>query len=137
LTATNDSARIPTARIELQDVPFPLVNTVMVPGGEWSELPGMAGTELRLKIRQAAGDLVNERSMKVFQYWAGREDGICRGKSNFDFDSSSSTGLSPLLATAKSGRKCQHPPHVRALQTSRPVGGLSGRGHLRLAATRE
>jgi hypothetical protein len=28
---------------ELQDVPFPPVNTVMVPVGEWSDLPGMVG----------------------------------------------------------------------------------------------
>jgi len=58
----------PDGKKELQDVPFPPVNTVMIPGGEWSELPGMVGTELRLKIRQAAGVLVSERRMKVFQY---------------------------------------------------------------------
>jgi hypothetical protein len=67
-------------------VPFPPLNTGVVLGGEWSELPGMVGTELRWKIHQAADVLVNERRMKVFQYWAGPEDGICRWKSNFDFD---------------------------------------------------
>jgi hypothetical protein len=44
----------PDGKKELQDVPFPPVNTVMVPVGEWSDLPGMVGTKLRLKIRQAA-----------------------------------------------------------------------------------
>ena len=75
----------PDGKKELQDVPFPPLNAGVVPGGEWSELPGMVGTELRLKIHQAADVLVNEWRMKVFQYWAGPEDGICRWKSNFDF----------------------------------------------------
>jgi hypothetical protein len=66
-------------------VPFPPVNTVMVPGGEWSELPEMVGTELRLKIHQAADVIVNERRMKVFQYRADPEDGLCRFKSVSDF----------------------------------------------------
>lgn len=33
----------PDGKKELQDVPFPPVNTVMVPVGEWSDLPGMVG----------------------------------------------------------------------------------------------
>ncbi|SRR6266851_1202644 len=77
--------KYPDGKKELQDVPFPPLNTVMVPGGEWSELPQMVGTELRLKIRQAADVVVNERRMKVFQYRADPEDGVCRWKSNFDF----------------------------------------------------
>jgi hypothetical protein len=45
----------------------------------------MVGTELRLKIHEAADVLINERRMKILQYWAGPEDGVCRRKSNFDF----------------------------------------------------
>ena len=75
----------PDGKKELQDVPFPPLNNVMVPGGEWSELPEMVGTELRLKIHQAADVVVNERRMKVFQYRADPEDGVCRFKSSFDF----------------------------------------------------
>jgi Trypsin-like peptidase domain len=74
----------PDGKKELRDVPFPALNTVMVPGGEWSELPEMVGTELRLKIHQAADVLVNGQRIKVFQYWAGTEDGVCRWKSNLD-----------------------------------------------------
>jgi hypothetical protein len=43
----------PEGKKELENVPFPPVNTVVVPGGEWSELPQMVGTTLRLKIHQA------------------------------------------------------------------------------------
>jgi hypothetical protein len=75
----------PNGHKELQNVPFPSLNTAMVPGAEWSELPQMVGTELRLKIHQAADVVVNEKRMKVFQYWANGEDGVCRWKSIFDF----------------------------------------------------
>ena len=75
----------PDGKKELRDVPFPPLNTVMVPGGEWSELPEMVGTELRLKIHQAADMEVNGQRIKVFQFWANTEDGVCRWKSNLDF----------------------------------------------------
>jgi len=74
----------PDGKKELRDVPFPPLNTVMVPGGEWSELPELVGTDLRLKIHQAADAEVNGQRMKVFQYSAGTEDGVCRWKSNLD-----------------------------------------------------
>jgi hypothetical protein len=75
----------PDGKKELQDVPFPPVNNVIVPGGEWSELPQMVGTELRLKIRQAADVVVNDHRIKVFQYQADPEDGVCIFKSVLDF----------------------------------------------------
>src|SRR5216684_1447764 len=75
----------PDGKKELQDVPFPPVNNVIVPGGEWSELPQMVGTELRLKIRQAADVVVNDHRIKVFQYQAEAEDGVCIFKSVLDF----------------------------------------------------
>jgi Trypsin len=77
--------KYPDGTKELQDVPFPPLDTAMVPGGEWSELPQMVGTELRLKIRKAGEMVVNERPIKVFQYRADPEDGVCRWKSVFDF----------------------------------------------------
>lgn len=70
---------------QLQDVPFPPVKTVVVPGGEWSELPQMVGKALRLKIHQAGNTIVNERRIKVFQYRAESEDGVCSFRSVFDF----------------------------------------------------
>ncbi|HEY6947044.1 MAG TPA: serine protease [Candidatus Acidoferrum sp.] len=71
----------PDGKKELENVPFPPVNTVVVPGGEWSELPQMVGTALKLKIRQAPDAVVNERPIKVFQYRAESEDEVCTFKS--------------------------------------------------------
>ena len=75
----------PEGKKELEGVPFPPLNDVIRSGGEWSELPEMVGTELRLKIHQAADVVVNEQRMKVFQYWADIEDGVCRFQSISDF----------------------------------------------------
>src|SRR6266581_3397617 len=75
----------PDGKKELQDVPFPPVNAVVNPGGEWSELPQMVGTAFRLKIHQAADTVVNERRIEVFQYRAESEDGVCIFKSVLDF----------------------------------------------------
>jgi trypsin-like peptidase len=44
---------------------------------EWSQLPKMVGTEFRLKIHQAADVVVNERRIKVFQYYSSVEDNLC------------------------------------------------------------
>jgi hypothetical protein len=75
----------PDGKEELQNVPFPRLNDSIRPGGEWSELPEMVGTELRLRIHQAADRVVNDRRMKVFQYWANIEDGVCKFESISDF----------------------------------------------------
>lgn len=75
----------PDGKKELKDVPFPLVNTVVNPGGQWSELPQMVGSELHLKIHQAADTVVNGRPIKVFQYVADVEDGVCIFKSVRDY----------------------------------------------------
>lgn len=77
--------KYPDGERELEDVPFPPLNTAMVPGGEWSELPQMVGTELRLKIHQTADVVINGQRIKVFQYRAEPEDGVCRWKSISDF----------------------------------------------------
>lgn len=74
----------PDGKKELQNVPFPPVNTVVVPGGEWSELPQMVGMALRLKIRQAPGAVVDGHPIRVFQYQANSEDGVCVFKSVTD-----------------------------------------------------
>jgi hypothetical protein len=75
----------PDGKKELRDIPFPPLNNVMVPGGEWSELPEMVGTELRLNIHQADDVVVNGQRLKVFQYWADPEDDVCKWKSILDF----------------------------------------------------
>ena len=75
----------PDGKKELQNVPFPPVNTMVVPGGEWSELPQMVGTDLHLKIHQARDSVVNGRQIKVFQYAVNAEDGVCIFKSVRDY----------------------------------------------------
>lgn len=71
----------PDGQKEFQNVPFPPLNTVVVPGGEWSELPEMLGTSSQVKIRQAPDAVVNGHRLKVFQYQAESEDGVCVFKS--------------------------------------------------------
>ncbi len=75
----------PDGKKELQNVVLPPLNTVMAPGGEWSELPEMVGTKLGLKIHQGADVVANERRMKVFQYWADPEDEVCKWRTVVGF----------------------------------------------------
>jgi hypothetical protein len=75
----------PDGKKESQDVPLPPLNTAMSTGGEWAELPQMVGTEPRFKIQQAPDAVVNQRRIKVFQYRADAEDGVCWFRSIFDF----------------------------------------------------
>ena len=77
--------KYPDGKREYSDVPLPPLNTVMATGGEWSELPEMVGTELKLKIHQAPDTVVNERRIRVFQYRADPEDGICKWNTILDF----------------------------------------------------
>jgi len=74
----------PDGKKEHQSVPFPALNDVIVSGGEWSELPERVGKEFGLKIHQAADATVYDRRIKVFQYWAYPEDGVCKWKSVLD-----------------------------------------------------
>jgi Trypsin-like peptidase domain len=67
----------PDGKKEIDDIPFPYSHDVVVPAPDWSELPKMAGTRLRLKIRQAPDVVLNERRVKVFQFSADIEDGVC------------------------------------------------------------
>ena len=67
----------PEGKKEIDSVPFPYSHDVIVPGADWSELPKMVGTRLGLKIRQAPDVVLNERRIKVFQFSADIEDGVC------------------------------------------------------------
>lgn len=79
--------KYPEGKKESAEGPFPNVSSHEVSvGGQWSELPRMVGTQLRLKIHQAEDVVVNERRMKVFQYRADPEDGVCQFESIFDFE---------------------------------------------------
>jgi hypothetical protein len=67
----------PDGTKELEEVPFPPLNAWMLASDQWSKLPTMVGTELRLKVRQAADAVVNKRRVKVFQYYSSVEDNLC------------------------------------------------------------
>lgn len=67
----------PDGKNELEQVPLPRLSTSVRASDEWSMLPMMVGTEWRLKVHQAADVVVNERRMKVFQYYASVEDNLC------------------------------------------------------------
>ncbi len=69
--------RYPDGKREYDEVPMPRWNNWVLPADEWSKLPKMVGTEVRLKIQQAADVVVNEQRMKVFQYYASVEDNLC------------------------------------------------------------
>jgi hypothetical protein len=78
--------KYPDGKKELADVPLPFLNNAISPGAEWSELPEMVGTKLRLKIEQPASVVVNGRRIKVFQYRADPEDALCTFRSILDFE---------------------------------------------------
>jgi hypothetical protein len=67
----------PEGQKEFERVPFPHLNDWALPANEWSELPKMVGTEIRLKVREADDVVVNDKPMKVFQYYASVEDNLC------------------------------------------------------------
>jgi len=69
----------------LRDVPFPPLNTAIISGGEWSELPQMVGTALRLRITFYGVHDLGGQLMRVFQYRASAEDEVCRWRSSLDF----------------------------------------------------
>jgi hypothetical protein len=76
----------PDGKKEFEDVPFRFrTNGWVVPANEWSQLPKMVGTDFRLKVHQAPDVVVNERRVKVFQYYASVEDNLCSFEPVEDF----------------------------------------------------
>ena len=75
----------PDGKEELREPILPRRKAWVLPGNEWSQLPSLVATELKLKIRQAPDVLIDERSMKVFQYYAGVEDDVCQFEPVEDF----------------------------------------------------
>lgn len=62
---------------ELEEVPRPRRNAWVIPADDWSHLPNMVGTDIRLKVREAPDAVVNQRRIKVFQYYSSVEDNVC------------------------------------------------------------
>jgi hypothetical protein len=75
----------PDGREHFRDIPFPNLTSTFVSGGEWSELPEMVGKEPHLKINQAPDAIIETKRIKVFQYHADSEDGICTWDTVDDF----------------------------------------------------
>jgi hypothetical protein len=65
----------PDGREEFSELPYPKQG--IVPGGEWTALPSMVGTDLKLKIEPAGELAVGEHKVKVFRYQAAPEDDAC------------------------------------------------------------
>jgi len=65
----------PDGKKELSELPYPKQG--VIPGEEWTALPSMVGTDLKLKI-EAVGELaIREHKVKVFRYEAAAEDDAC------------------------------------------------------------
>ena len=75
----------PEGKKQLENVPFPPLSNAIVPGAEWSDLPQFLGTKLGLNIREMPDATVNEREIKVFQYQAALEDGLCKWDIGVDY----------------------------------------------------
>jgi len=75
----------PDGRKELQELPFPPLNTSIVTGDEWSELPRMVAWNLRLRVEQMPDSVLDGRRIQVFRYRGDIEDSVCRWRSNIDF----------------------------------------------------
>jgi hypothetical protein len=75
----------PDGKQHFTDIPFPNLTSTFVSGGEWSELPEMVGKELHLKINQAPDAIIETKRVRVFQYHADAEDGICTWDTVDDF----------------------------------------------------
>jgi len=75
----------PDGKKELEEVFFPRLNGWVNPSDDWTKLPKMVGTEFRLKVQQTADMDVNEKRMKVFQYYASLEDNLCGFRPIEDF----------------------------------------------------
>ena len=71
--------KYPDGKKELRELPV----LHFVNGGsvylvdEWADLLKMVGTEYRLKIHRAPDTVANGRRIRVFQYYASAEDGLC------------------------------------------------------------
>src|SRR3974390_943899 len=76
--------KYPEGTKDLESIPFPPLNTTIVPGGEWSELPQLIGTQLRLHVEQLPDAVVGGREIKIFRYRAVVEDNLCRWRSSLD-----------------------------------------------------
>ncbi len=77
--------KYPDGKKELSRLPYPKSRTVLVIGSEWSTLPNMVGSNLKLKIQQGEDAFVDGRKIHVFLYQEEVEDHACEFRSSTDF----------------------------------------------------
>ena len=75
----------PDGKKELHEIPRPGTRNWLNPSDQWSTLPKMVGTELRLKVHEAPEVIVNHHRMKVFQYHSAVEDELCPFQAIYDY----------------------------------------------------
>ncbi len=75
----------PDGSRDLPEVPFPNASPSLRPGAEWSTLPNLVGTDLKLKIVQAKDVAIGGTQIKVFQYHGAAEDNACGFKEIDDY----------------------------------------------------
>ena len=69
----------------MAQLPFPKSDKVVVVDSEWSDLPSMVGSNLKLKIEPVGEQAIDGRTTEVFRYQASVEDGACRFRSVTDY----------------------------------------------------
>jgi Trypsin-like peptidase domain len=67
----------PDGKKDLDEIALPHRSAWVNPADQWSKLPKLVGTDFRLKVHQAPDVVMNERRVKVFQYYATVEDNLC------------------------------------------------------------
>ena len=69
---------------EISTAPLPL-SIYLRPNGMWYDLPRRIGAELGVYIHEAPNVVVDGHQMRVFQFWATAEDGVCGFTSTTDY----------------------------------------------------
>ena len=69
--------RYPDGKNELDEIRYPSLGRWVASSDQWSQLPKMVGSEYRLKLHQSQDVVLNDRRVKVFQYYSGVEDNLC------------------------------------------------------------
>jgi hypothetical protein len=68
----------PNGLEELRNIPLPSPTPLISTADDWSTMPNLVGTELKLKMREAQDVVMGGRRTKVFQYYASIEDKVCK-----------------------------------------------------------
>jgi hypothetical protein len=94
INGTQSWRKYPGGKRDLPEVvPSPHWSYWVSTSDEWSALPNMVGTNLRLKLHQAEDSVLNGRRLKIFQYYSDVEDNLCPLSTQDDFALFSTSNL--------------------------------------------